>query len=174
MILTESLTVHKGTPLKDVIKKAPQLVATSARQTFARPMGKTALLNAARKYPQRRAVHPFVWSFDPTKNARARRRYFAMIRAGEVPTDGYGYKRTGALAAGYDASIVTTNADVVITLQNKADRKRHLYTKGRRQVPGHVTTGWQKDDTIFAAWYRRFAVQFAKDLSGNLKRAKVR
>lgn len=173
MIRTESITVHKGTPLKTVIQKAPQVVAASARQTFARPMGKQALLNDVRKYPRNRAVHPFVWSLDPTKNARARRRYFAMVRAGEVPTDAYGYLRTGALAAGYEADIVTTNVDVIISLKNRANRA-HLYTKGKRQVPGHTRTGWQKDDALVTAWYRRFARQFAKDLSGNMKRAKVR
>jgi hypothetical protein len=132
-----------------------RIVQTVAKTTFAEPTGQPALLAGLRVEPQR-AVHPFPWSHDPAANARAQRKYFQMIRDGLIQTDSYGYVRTHELANSYRADlIITTRNEVLISVSNKANRA-HLYTKGLRQVPGHVVTGWQKDTTVIDPWVRQY------------------
>lgn len=119
------------------------------------------LLRALRREGLRRAVHPFQWSDDPAANARAAAWYAIAIREGRIKVDAYGYIRTGALTDAYDVSVITTqNGEITAFVRNKANRA-YRYTIGKRQVPGHATTGWGKDEPIIADWtvqYRQYLI----------------
>lgn len=128
----------------------PRRVKAAADRAFALPQGKPALVSP--KYlgsEPEPPSHPFVWSTDATKNANARRMYFYLVNAGLIKTDGERYERTHGLSQGYDGGVFLDGLSVMISITNKANRA-HLYSKGRRQVPGHIL--WGKDAPVVARW----------------------
>lgn len=123
-------------------------------------------------YPPPRSGKWGGWSPDKRKNVRARAWYFAAIARGEIKTDGSHYLRSGKLGQGYQVTVVIRGTETFVEIRNKSDRKRHLYTKGRRQVPGHRLTGWDKDDEIVKAWLPGFRQRLIAGL--NRQRSKLR
>lgn len=100
---------------------------------------------------------PFVWSLDPTKQARARRWYFAN----KVPKGSQGgrYQRTGALERGWDTPVVTNANGGEIRLVNNTPGA--IYVQGELQVPSHTATGWATDQDIV----EKYRTQLADDIS---------
>lgn len=135
--------------LIDFAQHYPNRVATVVQTTFNEKSPE--LLTLLQASPQRRAVHPFVWSLNPVRNERGRRGFWARVRSGEIKTDGYGYLRTGGLAAAYAVDVTVVDNEVLTFIRNKANRS-YRYTKGAWQIPGHVATGWQKDKPVIDAW----------------------
>lgn len=66
------------------------------------------------------------------------------------------YKRTFKLRDGYRTQVFTRGTEILFETRNTADRKRHLYVKGRRQTQKHKQTCWRKDDAIIKEWLTRF------------------
>lgn len=85
---------------------------------------------------------PFVWSLDPAANARARRWWFANFPNGR--------ERTGKLAESYQVAITQGDGIIAISVRNTAPY--HQWVKGRRQIPGHLRTGWPLDKEIMDFW----------------------
>ena len=87
---------------------------------------------------------PFVWSYDPAAQKRARGYYFAVI----VPKGSRGgrYQRTGKMAAAWDVLFTDARDSASITLEN--DRPGAEYVYGDKQVLSHYLTGWSQLDEI--------------------------
>lgn len=87
---------------------------------------------------------PFVWSYDPVKQAKARRWYFAnKVARG---SRGGRYQRTGDLEAAWDILFEGSDGGAVITLENSSPGAEFVY--GERQVPSHYATGWAQLDDL--------------------------
>lgn len=100
---------------------------------------------------------PFAFS-----TPKSRRFYFAKFK-GRIP-----YQRTGAILRAWTVEIARTSARDYILVFNKQDYSKYVYgTPFQRQVPGHMKTGWGKDnkvafaliqeeaiDQLIEAWYR--------------------
>jgi hypothetical protein len=130
----------------------PQRVAKASERAFALPQGKPALIGQLGVEPGDHAAEPWGgWSTNKDKNENARRMYMYLIRSGRIRTDGKHYIRTHGLSKGYDGQVLVRANEVFVSITNKAN-KAHLYTKGRRQIPGHVKTGWQKDAPVVTRW----------------------
>lgn len=146
-------------PFRDLTAFAqqyPARVRAVTRSEFAAPTGEPALLQALSVEPGTQAASPWGgWSSDPVKNARARRMYFYLIKTGLIQTDGKHYLRSHALSQGYAVTLLFEGAAGVVAVRNTANRA-YRYTKGNRQIPGHLKTGWGKDAPIIQAWARDF------------------
>lgn len=147
-------------------RQFPQVVLQVAKDTAAEP---PTLLSQLKVKPPPRSGKWGGWSPDKRKNMRAQRKWFAMIRSGEVKTDGSHYIRTDKLINGYRVDVFVRGAEVLLEVKNTADRKRHLYTKGRRQIPGHAATGWQRDDPIVRSYLVGFRQRYARRLNTRMR-----
>lgn len=93
---------------------------------------------------------------------KSRKFYFAKFK-GRIP-----YQRTGAVLRGWTVEVTRRSARDYIILYNKVDYSKYVYgTPFQRQVPGHMKTGWGRDnkvafalvqeeaiDLLINAWYR--------------------
>lgn len=70
----------------------------------------------------------------------SRRKYFAMVAAGEVPSDGSAYSRTGDIETSFEVEIAGQFIENLIRVFNRHTKARFLY--GPHQVAGHRNTGW--------------------------------
>lgn len=88
--------------------------------------------------------HPFIWSHDPVKQARARGYWFAV----KVPKGSTGgrYPRTGKLAEAWDIQTTITVAGGVLTAVNEARGSEYVY--GPKQNPSHSL--WPNKDKVGA------------------------
>lgn len=126
-----------GADFLELEKQAPKKVLRAINRKITPPLER-ALDRTLRRYPPPRtpASPPFVWSYDKTKNERARRWFFANYPAG--------YTRTGALGRNWKSSIELAAGGVIeIAVENDSRAASYVYgsdTYG--QVPGHETTGW--------------------------------
>ena len=84
--------------------------------------------------------YPFVWSYDPAAQGRARRWWFAN-------KDGP-HQRTGAMERAWDVRFVQVGDGGEIEAFNEASGVEYVY--GDRQVPSHYLTGWPQADTVVA------------------------
>lgn len=111
----------------DLMEKAYRREVTKVRQRITRRL----------KPPSKLPVLPFIWSRTASKDARARRWYFANKVRGR---GGGRYQRTGKIAAGWKLKTDLKRAGGVITLSNSVPGVE--YVMGNRQVPSHKRTGW--------------------------------
>lgn len=90
---------------------------------------------------------PFIWSYDPEKQARARRWYFAN----KVKGRGRGrYVRTHQLVNNWKVTAARTQNGAILAVSN--DTPGLDYVQGPRQVPSHRDSGWaQYDDVLLKA-----------------------
>jgi hypothetical protein len=105
------------------------------------------LRRRVRKTPSRFPAHPFIWSFDQAKQARARRWWFAAI-AGKIPgvridTAGGRYRRTGRGPKSIKIFFDRPEGTITVEIPGSGFG---LYTVGPRQVPSHARTGWPRVD----------------------------
>src|SRR3990167_3552618 len=142
-------------------REYPQFVQLIAQVEFDQP---PTLFSLIAVEPARRAVHPFVWSPNPQKNARARRKYFALIRAGEIQTDGYGYIRSHKLRDGYVVRMFINGTETLIEVRNKENRA-YRWTKGKQQIIGHAVTGWVQDAPVIVDWLKGYRARLINGLS---------
>jgi hypothetical protein len=132
----------------DVLEHTNAVLSSSAaimRTLTKRRVSKVrALIKNDLKAPDAVPDLPFIWSYDPAANARARRWYFAN----KVPKGSRGgrYQRTGALEAAWEVVFVEDDSGAAIVLQNDEDAARYVW--GNRQVPSHYLTGWQPIEDI--------------------------
>lgn len=74
---------------------------------------------------------------------KSRRFYFAKFK-GHIPRP-----RTGAILRAWTVEIPRTDAQGYIIVYNKQDYARFVYgTPFQRQVPGHMRSGWGKDNKV--------------------------
>lgn len=86
---------------------------------------------------------PFIWSFDPVKQGRARRWYFAN----KVRKNGTGrYVRTHGLVNNWKVETSTQRDGSILTISN--DTPGLDYVQGPRQVPSHHDSGWKQYDDV--------------------------
>lgn len=118
------------------------------------------LLSELAYYPGA-VVHPFVWSTDATKNARARRYYFAAVRRGDIPTSGGGYARTGSYGRSWFVQRDTEADAFVLRVGSRHPaaqfiggslNQRSVGEAARWQIPGHSATGWPLQVTTVNYW----------------------
>lgn len=139
----------------------PQHVQRIAQTEFDQPPTLFSLITFE---PPNRAVHPFVWSPNPVKNARGRRKYFALIRAGEIRVDSYGYIRTHKLRDGYSVRMFINGLETFIEVRNKENRA-YRWTKGKQQIIGHAVTGWKPDAPVIVEWLNGYRVRLLEGLT---------
>jgi hypothetical protein len=90
---------------------------------------------------------PFVWSYDPVKQRRAQRWYFANKAKGRI---GGRHVRTHALVNNWKVAAAKIRNGAILTISN--DTPGLDYVQGPRQVPSHRDSGWaQYDDVLLAA-----------------------
>lgn len=123
--------------LKRVPALAKNVVTTAVRRSRKR-------IRQQIVEPDRLPNLPFVWSFDPAANARARRWYFAN----KVPPGSRGgrYQRTGDLVKSFDITTLRSDDSDLIMLDTDASGAE--YVVGDRQVPSHAQTPWFQIDEI--------------------------
>lgn len=127
--------------VNQVVRESPALMANyqkiRTRQTRER-------IRARLKAPQDLPALPFVWSYDPAAQARARRWYFANM----VPKGSKGgrYQRTGKMEEATNVRFVTDDLGGYFLVENDADGAS--FVLGERQVPSHYATGWQRIDEV--------------------------
>lgn len=121
--------------------KAVQVYAEKVVPKLIRPI-LTPLTNEPRQ-----PSLPFVWSYDPAANARARRWYFANKVKGRT---GGRYVRTHALVTNWKITGGSLANGAIISISN--DTPGLDYVQGPRQVPSHHDSGWaQYDDILLKA-----------------------
>jgi hypothetical protein len=86
-------------------------------------------------YPATRAKHPFEFT-----TPKSRRKYFAMIRNGEVRTDDYGYVRNGGYGKSWRVEATENGNEYTIEVFSTFPASK--YVGGANQVAGHRNTGW--------------------------------
>jgi len=123
---------------------APGLMATAYKRQIRSLRGR--LLQRLRLIPQNVPDLPFIWSYDPAAQARARRWYFAN----KVPKGSKGgrYQRTGAMAEAWDVLADATDYSGILAIDNPAKGAEYVY--GPKQVPSHYATGWENVDDVIS------------------------
>jgi hypothetical protein len=146
----------KEVDTKDIIKEMRQLadqrtIARMVSRDIAPPIERRIDAIVKQPAPPRTSIK-FVWSLNRAANARARRWWFANLRAGNIPTDGQHYLRSGVIENSWQNEIFLDGDEVVLSFFNPADGAEYVYgSPEQTQVPGHATTGWlnYKDLLVF-------------------------
>lgn len=126
------------------IAKAPETIRVFAEKSIPALMEKEL---APIKTEPRTPDLPFIWSYDPVKQGRARRWYFANKVRGKT---GGRYVRTHALVNNWKTNVGSLRTGVIVTVTN--DTPGLEYVQGVRQVPSHRDSGWQRyEDTLLKA-----------------------
>lgn len=95
-----------------------------------------------------RGDEKFEWSNDPAANRRGQRKFFALLKAGIIQSDGKHYKRRGKPGMGWDIEVDRDGDNIVIRVFNKWKKSWTVYGRlrvnvRRPPIPGHARTGWQ-------------------------------
>lgn len=97
-------------------------------------------------YPPRTGA-TFVWSRNKKQNDKARRWWFAQVKAGRIPTANGRYKRSGKLGRSFKATFKANPKSVQIDITT--DYPNYKYVVGefgvggeKAQIVGHRQTGW--------------------------------
>lgn len=117
------------------------------------------LLSQLRKTPKRRP-----WDKTDFVNDASRRAFFAK-------TKGKPYVRTGALAAAWKTDVGESDNAIAFSISNSKDYEK--WVTGKRQVKGHIRTGWGRHETVAEAWYPR-VVNVVNNAVSRLIEEKVR
>lgn len=145
------------------LKELGLIVARSSgvMQSYQKRRLQTARQRIVRRLstPQDTPSLPFIWSSDPSKQARARAYYFAVI----VPRGSKGgtYQRTGALEKATEVSFINLPNGGEFVLKNEADGAEFVI--GSSQVPSHYLTGWQTMDIVANEEGQRMQDELAAD-----------
>lgn len=123
--------------VRETAQRAPGLMNTAFKLEVRR--FRPVLLEKLQFEPEQ-PEHPFIWSFDPAAQARARRWWFWAVKAGVVPTENGRYKRSGRRIAGWKLITDYTDEGGVLRVENKEPGVEYVY--GERQVPSHSASGW--------------------------------
>lgn len=141
-------TIQDLEPLENLVEFCeafPGLFEDEMRGEFEREII-PSLVDELRYEPQKQPDLPFIWSPDPRKNERARRKYHAMVNSGEIQTDGERYIRTHQTSQGWDADVLIGDGAIVLVVEHKVKgrgRDRSIqFIEGDKQVPSHKATGW--------------------------------
>lgn len=118
---------------REIARRAPGAMGNYVQMVMV-PQVQRKVSESYAPYPPP-AIHPFVFA-----TARSRRWYFANVRAGNIPTDGRGYVRSGALGQAWRVLVDRRQNEGFLTVKNVASSA--IYVFGNRQVPGHRNTGW--------------------------------
>lgn len=149
--------------LASVFQDPRQLVSAVVEQATADSAN--SALSAVQSYP-RPSVHPFRWSYDPAKQDRARRWYFAAIKRGEISTDGTRYKRTNKFKQSWDVGVQESASSIDAVLGSDFEKASYVVgddTGNIGQVPGHDRTGWYD--------FQQPAEQFQDDIIREVEKA---
>jgi len=128
------------------------------------------------------ATHPFVWSTDATKNARARRYYFAAVRRGAIPTQGGRYARTGAYGRSWFLAQQVESGAFALRVGTTypaarfiggALNQRSVREAVAWQIPGHATTGWPRQVETVDYWLDVASRMFADEVLTSLEQLVV-
>ncbi len=120
---------------QQALKNAPGIMATLTKRRTQRSTSR--LLKALQVEPENLPDLPFVWSYNPEKQNRARRWYFANVVKGK---GGGRYQRTHKLAKSWKILVkVDANGGMIEAVNNAPGAD---YVIGDRQVPSHYLTGW--------------------------------
>lgn len=122
------------------VKEAPSALRAYAEKVVPRLIRR--ILTPLYTEP-RTPTLPFVWSYDPVKQARARRWYFANKVKGNR---GGRYVRTHALVNNWKVVGAASKDGAILTVSN--DTPGLDYVQGPRQVPSHHDSGWAQYDEI--------------------------
>lgn len=117
-----------------------QVPAKAAFNTQVRPG-----LLAELQFEPRPSVHPFEFA-----TPKSRRWYFWALSEGKIPTDGTRYKRTHMLSQAWKVGLTVGDNSIAFFAENK--RKEEKFVSGKRQVPGHRTTGWPLHGDTIMKW----------------------
>lgn len=120
---------------QQALQKAPGVMATLTRRRVQRSTSR--ILQKLTVEPESTPDHPFIWSYNPEKQARARRWYFANVVRGNV---GGRYTRTHKTAKAWRVVVEIDESGGTISAANNAAGVD--YVEGDRQVPSHYNTGW--------------------------------
>lgn len=131
---------------RDLFSRLPKFAPKAFNRQLTK--SKQKLERKLRVAPNALPNLPFIWSYDPVKQNRALRWYFAN----KVPKGSKGgrYKRTGKLLRAWEIKSIITPDSVTVTAQNNAPGAD--YVIGDRQVPTHYETGWGQQDEILQRW----------------------
>jgi len=146
MIRQKTVATNRTLPLlRDFLGAFPELAVDAVERRLARTV--TPHLLDELRYTPPTVKHPFVWSFDPVKNARARRWWFA--------NNSGPYKRTGALSRSWKITFMRGKQSISMRVTN--NRKGASYVVGSLngklgQVPGHKTSGWPLAAPTISFW----------------------
>lgn len=122
--------------LSEAASRAPGILNTLIKRRVTR--SKSAILAKLHTAPEAVPDLPFIWSYDPAKQARARRWYFAnMVPKGST---GGRYQRTGALERAWKIAVRVTPEGGAVEVSNASPGA--IYVVGDYQVPSHYLTGW--------------------------------
>lgn len=106
--------------------------------------------------------YPFVWSFDPAKQARARAWWFAHLK--RTGSTGGSYQRTHGLVEGWTVDVSQFRNSILIAVSNAAE-KAVKWTQSVFQVVSHKRSGWveyegvvltaeeKAEDMIIDTWF---------------------
>lgn len=104
---------------------------------------------------------PFVFGTDLSM-----RKYFYMVRHGEVETDGEHYLREpgpDTVQGGFRAEVSSTRFNIgMIQIRNLHPRAKYVY--GPWAVQGHINTGWPQQAEIVRQLLREKAVERVEEM----------
>jgi len=129
--------------IRRIRRAAPIQVRAFVNDTL-KPDVQARALTEMQKQP-RQSPLPFVWSYNPAANARARRWYFAnKVPKGAARKKRGRYVRTGQLVRGWKVLFDLRSATLKLTNEARGVE----YVQGNRQVPSHKKTRWANADTV--------------------------
>jgi hypothetical protein len=145
----------KVTGSKDILKEFKQLaeprtIARMVNRDIAPPVERRMDAVAATIAPPRDDTK-FIWSLSKAANRRAQRWWFANVRAGNIPTDGSHYSRSGVIPSSWQTEIFIAGDEIVLMISNPAPGAEYVYgSPTQTQVPGHASTGWMNYKDLLA------------------------
>ena len=130
---------------RETVRAAPTLLRNGVKIAIRRERQR---LNREFKRRIPLPVHPFIWSRNSEKQARARRWWFSAIKRGLVPTENGRYARTGLLQKSWELESRIEARFGAISIRNT--RKGAEFVVGTWQVPGHERSGYPRIDRLAA------------------------
>lgn len=133
----------------DGIERTPKTFQPVVQRLFAQ--ARTYILVDAHTAPYQSPL-PFIWSFNPTKQAKARAWWFAnyVNNASRKKGSRNRYRRTAELDSATRVPGVITAQGGQLTLEN--ERKGAVYVFGFKQVPSHAASGHPLFSKVAEKW----------------------